>query len=141
MKQFFKSIRNFYNKLSDWGKVLILAVLILIIITIFKSKKEGFRKGGFHTDGKFAFKTGDDIYDDFYSSIYDQLVFSNIKDNYEIGKIIEKTQPTQESIILDVGCGTGHHVAATHSSRRYRYKFFYDSKSKRDLPTIQFSKR
>lgn len=112
MKQIFKSIRNFYNKLSDWGKVLILAVLLLITITIFKSKKEGFHKEGFHNDGKFTYKTGDDIYDDFYSSIYDQLVFSNVKDNYEIGKIIEKTHPTQESIILDVGCGTGHHVAA-----------------------------
>ena len=102
-----KAISNFYNKLSNWAKVLIFASLILIIVVIFRSKKEGFKRGD-----KFSFKTGDDIYDDFYANIYDQLVFSHIKDNYEIGKIIEKTHPTQESIILDVGCGTGHHVAA-----------------------------
>jgi ubiquinone/menaquinone biosynthesis C-methylase UbiE len=107
MKQIFSPIRNFYKNLSYWGRALIFIVLVLIIAALFKKKREGF-----HQNDNFVFKTGTDVYDEFYSSIYDQLVFSNIKDNYEIGKIIEKTHPTSESIILDVGCGTGHHVAA-----------------------------
>jgi len=109
-KNILQSISNFYNKLSSWAKVLIFTILVLIVLSIIKthfSKKEGF-----HQEDHFTFKTGTDIYDEFYSSIYDQLVFNNVKDNYEIGKIIEKTHPTEESIILDVGCGTGHHVAA-----------------------------
>jgi len=39
------------------------------------------------------------------------LVFSNQKDEYEVGEIVNKTTPTSESKILDVGSGTGHHVA------------------------------
>jgi len=107
MKQLFRSITNFYHKLSFWAKVLLIVVILLIIIITFKKKREGYQQ-----NDQFVFKTGADVYDEFYSTIYDQLVFSNIKDNYEIGKIIEKTHPTSESIILDVGCGTGHHVAA-----------------------------
>jgi len=109
MKQFFKHIINFYHKLSFWAKILILIVIVLIVVVTFKKND---KKEGYQQNDSFIFKQGVDVYDDFYSSIYDQLVFSNIKDNYEIGKIIEKTQPTSESIILDVGCGTGHHVAA-----------------------------
>jgi SAM-dependent methyltransferase len=52
------------------------------------------------------------IYDDFYADIYDDLVFSKIKNDYEIGKIIEYTKATEKSVILDVGCGTGHHVSS-----------------------------
>lgn len=109
MKQFFRPINNFYNKLSFWAKVLIIIIIVLIVIVTFK-KKNGIE--GYQQNDHFVFKTGVDVYDEFYSTIYDQLVFSNVKDNYEIGKIIEKTHPTSESIILDVGCGTGHHVAA-----------------------------
>jgi ubiquinone/menaquinone biosynthesis C-methylase UbiE len=38
------------------------------------------------------------------------LVFNNVKDDYEIGQIKNKTTPSSKSVILDVGCGTGHHV-------------------------------
>lgn len=34
-----------------------------------------------------------------------------MKNDYEVGTIINKTTPTSKSIILDVGSGTGHHVA------------------------------
>lgn len=107
MKQLFRPITNFYQKLSFWAKVLLIVIILLFVIITFKKKREGYQQ-----NDQFVFKTGAEVYDEFYSTIYDQLVFSNIKDNYEIGKIIEKTHPTSESIILDVGCGTGHHVAA-----------------------------
>jgi SAM-dependent methyltransferase len=56
-------------------------------------------------------KEGPDIYDDFYAGLYDQLVFNQAKDSYEIGEIVNATTPTSESIVLDIGSGTGHHVA------------------------------
>jgi SAM-dependent methyltransferase len=106
----FKSISKTYNKISIWGKVLIFIVLLLLAVTFFKSHK---RKGleGFEQNDKFLIKSGDEVYDDFYSDIYDHLVYNNVKDSYEVGEIINKTVPTEQSIILDVGCGTGHHVA------------------------------
>jgi SAM-dependent methyltransferase len=97
--------------LSNFGKTLIFIALLLIIVVFFKSIKiPGLNKEGFQSQDKFLFKTGVDVYDDFYSSIYDYLVFNNIKDAYEIGEIINSTNASETSVILDVGCGTGHHV-------------------------------
>jgi SAM-dependent methyltransferase len=104
------SIINIYNKLSCFGKILIFMAVLLILIVFFKSfsitKKEGFQQ----TDN-FLFKTGDEVYDNFYASIYDYLVFNNLKNNYEIGSIINSTSPDETSVIVDIGSGTGHHVS------------------------------
>lgn len=106
----FKSINKTYKNLSYWGKILILIILILAAMAFFKKNKmsEGFTG---QSSDKFILKTGSDVYDGFYSEIYDYLVYNNIKDDYEFGEIINLTIPSQQSIILDVGCGTGHHVA------------------------------
>ena len=106
----FKSITTIYNKMSNFGKVLFFVALLLVLIVGFKTVEMPKREGYEQNDG-FVFKQGNEIYDDFYSEIYDYLVFNNIKDDFEVGAILNETQPTTESIILDVGCGTGHHVA------------------------------
>jgi SAM-dependent methyltransferase len=62
--------------------------------------------------GKFLFKQGDAIYDDFYAGIYDYLVYNAVKNDYEVGTIINSTSPTEASIIADIGCGTGNQVAS-----------------------------
>jgi len=110
------SITNIYNKFSCVGKILIFTVLFLILIVFFKSlsniknKKEGFQQ----TDN-FLFKTGDEVYDNFYASVYDYLVFNNLKNDYEIGSIINSTSPNETSVVVDIGCGTGHHVSSMAS--------------------------
>ena len=102
------SITNMYKKSSTWGKVLFLVVIFLIVIMAFKSKVS--MQEGFTESKSFEFITGPEVYDNFYADIYDLLVFSGAKTQYEIGEIINSTKPTQESIILDIGSGTGHHV-------------------------------
>jgi SAM-dependent methyltransferase len=106
------SVTSFYNKMSDFGKILVFLALFLILILFFKSIKipNANGKEGFTQDENFSFKSGKDVYDDFYSEIYDYLVFSNAKDIYEVGAIMKQTTPTTESKILDIGCGTGHHI-------------------------------
>ena len=106
-----KSITNIYCKMSNFGKVLVFIALLLIAIVFFKSieiPKSGIE--GFVIKDKYLFKSGNEVYDDFYANIYDYLVFNNIKNSYEIGEIINKTSADGTSVILDVGCGTGHHV-------------------------------
>jgi SAM-dependent methyltransferase len=106
-----KSITNIYCKMSNFGKILIFIALLLIIIVFFKSVEiPNFNKEGFGTQQKFLFKSGNEVYDDFYANIYDYLVFNNIKNTYEIGEIVNQTGADETSVILDVGCGTGHHV-------------------------------
>ena len=105
-----KSITKIYSKMSNFGKILIFIALLLIIVVFFKSIEiPGLNKEGFQNQ-EFLFKTGVDVYDDFYSNIYDYLVFNNIKDAYEIGVIINDTNANETSVILDIGSGTGHHV-------------------------------
>jgi SAM-dependent methyltransferase len=111
-----KSITNCYNKLSNFGKILIFIALLLIIIVFFKSiipTKEGMTDGiSQETDivDKFLFKKSEAIYDNFYVNIYDYLVFNQIKNDYEIGTIVNLSKPNEKSVIADIGCGTGHHV-------------------------------
>jgi len=104
-----KSITTFYNKLSPFGKILIFLSIILSLVIMFKNK---ILKEGMIDNSKIIIKNGDDIYDDFYASVYDYLVYSEAKNDYEVGSIINSTKPTQASIIADIGCGTGHHTYA-----------------------------
>jgi len=53
-----------------------------------------------------------DIYDDYYVSIYDDLVFNKNKNDYEVSKLITLTTPNDKSKFLDIGSGTGHHVSS-----------------------------
>lgn len=106
-----KNIVAFYNKMSNFGKILVLLTLFLIVIVIFKalcSTKEGM----ISTTEKISYKEGESVYDEFYTNIYDYLVYNNIKNDYEIGKIVNSTNPTEASIIVDIGCGTGHQVSS-----------------------------
>jgi len=103
-----KRIFKIFYKTSLLQKIfyLLTAMILLNIIFINDNNKEGFEE----RTNEFIVKKGVDIYDDFYVTIYDDLVFSKIKDNFEIGNIIKHTAPTPESYILDIGSGTGHHV-------------------------------
>ena len=104
-----KSFTNLYNKLSPWGKLIIIIIIFLFFILAFKTR---YKKEGFQETDTFIFKSGTEIYDTFYAEIYDYLVYNNLKNEYEIGEIVNVTHPTSESIILDVGSGLGHHVAS-----------------------------
>ena len=104
-----KTFTTIYNKLSTFGKILIFITLLLIVIVFFKSIMP--IKEGMTISKDFLFKKGNDVYDDFYVNIYDYLVFSGIKNDYEVGTIINNTSPSETSVIVDIGCGTGHHVS------------------------------
>jgi SAM-dependent methyltransferase len=118
MKTIMKPIRfitNLYNKLTNWGKALVIIVIMLLFAILFNKHKNQGREG-FQDTKSFEFKDGPQVYDDFYANIYDHLVFNDVKNEYEIGEIIKQTKPTSESIILDIGCGTGNHVALLNRS-------------------------
>jgi SAM-dependent methyltransferase len=104
-----KSISNIYSKMSNFGKILIFVSLFLILVVLFKSVNT-INREGYEQNDSFLFKKETEIYDEFYADIYDYLVFNNLKNDYEIGEIKNKTVPNEKSVILDVGSGTGHHV-------------------------------
>ncbi len=100
---------KFITKSSLIEKILFGLILILIIIFVNKLhlvKRENF----IDKSEKFIKYYGNDIYDNFYVSIYDQLMQDDVKNTYEVGEIINKKVPTNIIKVLDIGCGTGHHV-------------------------------
>ena len=111
LSQQINSIGKIYNKSSTWGKIFILFLLLVLIVVIFKGTKSLSRKEGFQQNDQFLIKRDGEVYDDFYADIYDYLVFNEIKNEFEIGEIVNKTSPSSKSVILDIGCGTGHHVS------------------------------
>jgi SAM-dependent methyltransferase len=136
-----KMITKTYEKMSTWGKILLFIVLFLIVISIMNSFRRV--KEGFQQIDQFILKSGSDVYDDFYADVYDELVFNNLKDEYEVGEIVNKTSPTTESVIVDIGSGTGHHVAKL-SSQGYKNVIGVDksdamvNKAKEMYPQLNF---
>jgi len=99
--------------MSTFGKILLFVGILLISVVFFRQMNSGLYKNGiegFEQNEQFKYVKGNDIYDDFYSNIYDHLVHNETKDNFELTTIIKVTNPTEKSVILDIGCGTGHHV-------------------------------
>ena len=110
MKTILNDISKFYKRLDCISQLLLIIIVILLIIHVYRIMtpiKETFIEEG----EKFIVHKGPDIYDKFYTSIYDDLLYSRVKNNFEIGQIINSTEPTEQSYILDIGSGPGHHVA------------------------------
>lgn len=116
-----KSLMTIWKKSSTIQKIFYVSVIITIIHIISKinlTQREGFntedKKNKSKSSKKFIVKKGVDIYDDFYVSVYDDLLHSEIKDNFEIDNIIHRTMKnnSNDNLILDIGSGTGHHVKA-----------------------------
>ena len=89
-------------------KVLYLLTTIIVVNLI--SNYVSPVKENFLEKKDLVIKRNKNIYDDFYVDIYDDLYYDKVKNEYEIGTIINSEAPTEVSVILDVGSGTGHHV-------------------------------
>jgi SAM-dependent methyltransferase len=131
-----------FNSLSFWGKLLFLVLLILLSFAFYKiiypKKMEGFQESEKTVDTK----TDSNIYDDFYVGLYDNLVFNNIKNTFELGEILNATKPNADSVILDIGSGTGHHVGELgkqgYDATGIDLSFDMVQKAKENYPTANF---
>ena len=111
MKQAKKSF-NIFKHTTLLHKTLYLLGLIIALCLMFnygKLQVEGFEE----KTNEFKMNTEvTDIYNDLYLSIYDNLVFSKNKNDFEVGSLIKQTNPNEQSYILDIGSGTGHHISS-----------------------------
>lgn len=104
-------IKSFYSnwkKTSMLFKIVIFLSLLLIFHQLFLTSKESF--DGNKRGARFETKNNNSIYDEFYASIYDSLFGDPIKVKYEMNEIIRSTNINDNSIILDLGVGTGDHL-------------------------------
>lgn len=107
-------IAQMYSKMSNWGKILLFSLLFIVVVSLLNRIVPSKRNNGvegFTQEAEFTSKTDvPKIYDDFYVSVYDHLVYNEVKNDYEIGEIVNKTHITEDSRVLDIGAGTGRHV-------------------------------
>jgi SAM-dependent methyltransferase len=97
--------------ISKLVMILIIILIALIIINHLVPQKEGFTQAS-----KFIVKKNDDIYDQFYCSLYDELVYNKNKNNFELDIINNLLLKNRKNTILDIGSGTGHHVNTLHNN-------------------------
>ena len=105
--QNFEKIIKKINKTSIWSKIMLIS-LVLIVYYIINKPKNNIE--GFEQQDKLIFKENEDIYDTFYTSIYDQLKNDTKKTEFEISTIINNTSINNNDNVLDIGSGTGNHV-------------------------------
>jgi len=109
-----KTLLDIFNKSSLLAKMVFTLAVLLIILMIINNGRN--IQEGFTQTKAYILKEGDQVFDNFYANFYDVLVSTEIKNDYEIGEIINKTGPDTESIVVDIGCGTGDHVAKLSES-------------------------
>lgn len=81
---------------------------------------------GFASIEKFTTKFGQDIYDDFYADVYDDIHLGHERAAHEVVSILTHTSADpNHSVILDVGPGTGHTLAALEKAG-YRHLYGRD---------------
>lgn len=103
---------NLIKKFNDFSMIekMLILFFILLIISLFcqfsRSKIEGFQD----INNKIEIKDFETLNDDFYTKVFDVLTFNKIVSDFEVGNIITNTQPTERSIILDVGSQSGYLV-------------------------------
>ena len=111
------SIRNIISVgvTSKW--YILFATLVLAYLLVWlnrnfgpnsRNKYEGFANGQTKT---FVTKTGDAVYDAFYTEVYDELFFQPNKLDYEIATVIKEADlAPNKTNMLDIGSGRGHFV-------------------------------
>lgn len=118
-------LTRFYTRMPVWGKVLFWLVILMAIhlLSPFGSGYRNYMLEGFSGDDgtggrDFVSKRGQAVYDGFYANFYDELVYDPRKNTFELTEIrrATKLEPGAGAMVLDVGCGTGHHSAALQTA-------------------------
>ena len=87
-------------------KTILIILLLFLLCSLLVKPEHSLRETFTNNDDKFVYKKND-VYDTFYSEIYDELVFNPNKNNFEVEEIVKFIGKGKA---LDIGSGTGHHV-------------------------------
>ena len=96
---------------TKWFVILLILSAFILTFHFFKQFQVKAKYEGFTQSSPFVLKQGNDIYDSYYTEVYDDLYKPETRVNYEYKSIIDMTQPSSEnSVFLDCVSGTGHLV-------------------------------
>ena len=89
-------------------KICVCLIILFLIIQINKYLKKEVETFTVQNE-KYKVYNNDDLYDDFYVSVYDKLLFNNFKNAFELSSIDREISDIKNKSMLDIGSGTGHH--------------------------------
>ena len=104
-----KTVAKLYKKNSMWTNAILLMLTVILARCLINGLTPA-REGFLHSD-RYAIEEGLAVFDDFYAGYYDKLAFNSSKNVFEMEEIINLTDLSVHSKVLDIGSGTGHHVA------------------------------
>lgn len=116
-------VQHEWEKACSYEKVFYIAFLCCVLLMTCKYIQKVFVKEGMrnpspnqkHFQQKFTLhKSFPDIYNSFYVSIYDKIFFDPYRYQFEMKSILKHTKIDEKSVVLDIGCGTGHTVRGIH---------------------------
>lgn len=111
MIKYLGSILSSNNSNTAVFRYLLTFALAYGVIKMYKPSNKRYTqsKEGFYQREQFVLKRNDDVYDDFYAEVYDNVHDTKKRSQWELLKLLKYTQlDTRNSVILDVGCGTGY---------------------------------
>ena len=94
-------------------KYLVAFAIVAVIYLILKNANAKYTvmPEGFSQEAPFVLKRDDNIYDEFYVDMYEELKNTKDRGQWELLKILKMTEPsTKHSVFLDVGSATGYTV-------------------------------
>jgi SAM-dependent methyltransferase len=123
----FDTIINKINTTSNWIIVSIFIIILISVVYIYRlffieaNIVPGYKKEGFTINKDITIADVSDIdlgntdndnqsFDQFYATIYQDLFYRNLVDDYIVGIILNKIQPVRQTDALIVGSKTGKHV-------------------------------
>ena len=134
-------LSKLWKSTTTCEKIFLVSITFILLYLVSYSRKPNMES--MSNKNNFDYKEGNDIYDDFYATVYDSLVLNNHKNAYEIALIENNLKPNKNSVFLDVGSGTGHHVAALHqlnyNSQGIDISSAMVNKAKKNFPQCNFS--
>lgn len=109
------------NGTSCWVVILIFMIILTSIVYVYRlfflsssssssASSDDNNQEGFTINKEFTLKSGEESFDKFYANMYENLFYSNLVDDYEVGIILNKVSPVRESDVLVIGSKTGNRV-------------------------------
>ena len=104
IKKCFNQMTSFFKKSSIWTKIIVFTIIALIFTKIANANTP--RIEAFSQNRKFVVKKNNEIYDKFYCSLYDHLVYDEKKNDFEVIQIdkIAKMLPKQNLVVTIEHC-------------------------------------
>jgi SAM-dependent methyltransferase len=108
------SLATSKNPNKKWLQTLTLFGILFVLLFVYNRylrKSTSSSSEGFIQTQPFVMKQNSDIYDTFYSQVYDLVIEPNKSGDFIISHVIKLTNISpSNSVLLDAGCGTGYLV-------------------------------